>query len=123
MGYKRALALLSALVLAGCANSTGSGSPAANESPGAGAIGAGASGPAGGGATKGGPVPKGFVAHDLTFVSANEGWLLGTAPCSTKPCTSIVHTTDGGKTWAGIPAPKAELEANGQNSCAGSGPC
>jgi photosystem II stability/assembly factor-like uncharacterized protein len=125
MGYKPAIALLSAVVLAvsGCANSTGNGAPTANESPGAGAIGAGASGATDGSATQGGPVPKGFVAHDLTFVSANEGWLLGTAPCSTKPCTSIVHTTDGGKTWAGIPAPKAELEVNGQNSCAGSGPC
>jgi photosystem II stability/assembly factor-like uncharacterized protein len=122
MGFKSGIALLSVLVLAGCAHGGGAtGTPAPAESPGEAGLGGGAS--QGAGATKGGPVPKGFVAHDLTFVSANEGWLLGTAPCSTKPCTSIVHTTDGGKTWAGIPAPKAELEPNGQNSCAGSGPC
>ena len=117
MGYKPAIALLSALVLAGCAQSSPSTTSGASaESPGSGGI-------KGGASPSGAPVPKGFVAHDLTFVSANEGWLLGTAPCSTKPCTSIVHTTDGGKTWAGIPAPKADLEPNGQNSCAGSGPC
>ena len=115
MGVKHVVAMLSVLALAGCANSA-AGTAAPSGSPAGAATGARTS-------TAGGPVPKGFVAKDLTFVSADEGWLLGTAPCATKPCTSIVHTTDGGKTWAGIPAPKAELETNGQNSCAGSGPC
>jgi photosystem II stability/assembly factor-like uncharacterized protein len=66
----------------------------------------------------GGPVPAGFVARDLTFVSTSSGWLLGTAPCSTKPCTSIVHTTDGGHNWVGLPAPRADLAPVGQNGCA-----
>jgi photosystem II stability/assembly factor-like uncharacterized protein len=70
----------------------------------------------------GGPVPKGFVAKDLTFVSTRTGWLLGTAPCTVQPCTSIVRTTDSGGTWVGIPAPKADLEPNGQSGCAGK-PC
>ena len=57
----------------------------------------------------GGPVPKGFLPWSVTFVSASEGWLLGTAPCSHAPCTSMLRTRDGAKTWQGIPAPKAAL--------------
>jgi hypothetical protein len=70
----------------------------------------------------GGPVPKGFVAKDLTFVSTRTGWLLGTAPCTAPPCTSIVRTADNGRTWIGIPAPRADLEPNGQSGCTGK-PC
>ncbi len=70
----------------------------------------------------GGPLPKGFVAKDLTFVSTRTGWLLGTAPCTVKPCTSIVRTTDSGRTWVGVPAPKADLEPTSESSCTGK-PC
>jgi len=56
-----------------------------------------------------GPVPAGFRAVDLTWISNSVGWALGTAPCGQPPCTSIVRTGDGGKTWTGIPAPKAWL--------------
>jgi photosystem II stability/assembly factor-like uncharacterized protein len=56
-----------------------------------------------------GPVPAGFQPDSVTFVSASLGWVLGTAPCSHKPCTSIVRTTDGGRRWVGIPAPKLAL--------------
>lgn len=62
-----------------------------------------------------GPVPAGFRAVDLTWVSADEGWALGTAPCAKAPCTSIVRTTDGGKSWVGLHAPAAEL--SGTNGC------
>ena len=53
----------------------------------------------------GGPVPRGFQPASMTFVSASEGWVLGTAPCAHKPCTSVLRTTDGGRSWVGIPAP------------------
>src|SRR5580658_1050206 len=56
-----------------------------------------------------GPVPSGFRPASVTFVSASLGWVLGSAPCTHKPCTSIVRTTDGGRHWAGIPAPRFEL--------------
>ncbi|MEA2828200.1 MAG: hypothetical protein QOG43_2639 [Actinomycetota bacterium] len=57
----------------------------------------------------GGPVPAGFAAASVTFVSLQTGWVLGTAPCSSPPCTSVLRTGDGGHTWVGIPAPRAEL--------------
>lgn len=56
-----------------------------------------------------GPVPRGFEPASVTFVSASDGWVLGTAPCAHAPCTSVVRTTDGGKTWVGIPAPAFKL--------------
>ena len=60
-------------------------------------------------APPGGPVPTGFRVADLSFVGTHEGWALGTAPCSRKPCTSVLRTTDGGASWVGIPAPIASL--------------
>lgn len=67
------------------------------------ATGSGAAGPAGG------PVPAGFTGWDLTWVSNDLGWALGTAPCGNPPCTSILRTRDGGRSWVGIPAPRAFL--------------
>ena len=57
----------------------------------------------------GGPVPPGFTAVSVTFTSSGHGWVLGTAPCSKPPCTSILRTLDGGATWQGVPAPRLEL--------------
>lgn len=65
----------------------------------------------------GGPVPAGFYAVDLTWVSNDDGWALGTAACGNPPCTSILRTTDGGKSWVGIPAPRAELTETDTNTC------
>jgi len=45
----------------------------------------------------------------FTAVSTTEWWLLGDAPCARPPCTSIVRTTDGGTTFAGVPAPATGL--------------
>lgn len=57
----------------------------------------------------GGPVPGGFAATSVTFVSADEAFVLGTAPCSHAPCTSIVRTLNRGVSWVGLPAPVAPL--------------
>ncbi len=65
--------------------------------------------PTPGGVPAGGPVPAGFQPVSLTFVSADRGWLLGSATCAGSPCSAIVRTTDGGRTWAGIPAPDAPI--------------
>ena len=63
--------------------------------------------PSGGSSTEpgGGPVPPDFQPVSVTFVSATDGWLLGTATCDGQPCATIVRTLDGGATWATIPAP------------------
>jgi hypothetical protein len=53
-----------------------------------------------------GPVPPGFAPQSFTAVSAETWWLLGTAPCSSPPCTSIVRTDNGGRSFVGIPAPR-----------------
>jgi photosystem II stability/assembly factor-like uncharacterized protein len=61
------------------------------------------------GAPPGGPVPAGFQPQSVTFASASTGWVLGIAPCQTAPCTSVVRTLDGGRSWQGVPAPRAPL--------------
>lgn len=54
-------------------------------------------------------MPTGFTPYSSTFVSAEDGWVLGSAPCANAHCGSVARTTDGGKTWKGIPAPKASV--------------
>lgn len=58
----------------------------------------------------GGPVPSGFAATSVTFVSTDEAFVLGTAPCANKPCTSIVRTLNRGVSWVGLPAPAVPLD-------------
>ena len=87
---------------------------AAHPAPAANAAHAGAS-TAARAAPPGGPVPAGFRVASMTFVSASEGWVLGTTRrCAHAPCTSVLRTTDGGHTWVGIPAPRFRLEGFGQ---------
>ncbi len=57
------------------------------------------------GTPAGGPVPAGFQVASVTFASPDLGWALGTSTCSAPPCTAILRTSDGGRTWAAIPAP------------------
>jgi hypothetical protein len=53
-----------------------------------------------------GPVPPGFGAESFTAISTKTWWLLGSAPCSSPPCTSILRTNDAGHTFVGTPAPR-----------------
>ena len=55
----------------------------------------------------------GSTVDDLTFVSPTVGWLLAATPCPTGTCLAIVHTTDGGRTWTGLPAPPADVPTLG----------
>lgn len=61
------------------------------------------------GGARGGPVPSGFEPQSVSFVSASLGWVLGAAPCASPPCTSVVRTSDGARSWAGVPAPRVAL--------------
>jgi len=56
-----------------------------------------------------GAVPAGFRAASATFVSTREAFVLGTAPCTHAPCTSIARTLDRGVSWRGLPAPAMPL--------------
>jgi hypothetical protein len=65
------------------------------------------------GRTPAGPVPAGFAARSVTWVSPDEAFVLGTAPCAHAPCTSIVRTLNRGASWAGLPAPAVPVGAPG----------
>jgi hypothetical protein len=130
-------ALLAAVSLTACGTAgsgpgggTSAGSPAAGSSRPAGSGGAGSpTGPASGagptaaaGPTtvatastttvpSGGPVPIGFAGRSVTFVSTEEAFVLGAAPCAKAPCTSILRTLDRGASWRGLPAPVVPLAA------------
>jgi photosystem II stability/assembly factor-like uncharacterized protein len=53
-----------------------------------------------------GPVPPGFGAESYTAIGTETWWLLGSAPCSVPPCTSILRTDNGGHSFVGTPAPR-----------------
>jgi photosystem II stability/assembly factor-like uncharacterized protein len=62
------------------------------------------------------PAPTGFRAGDLSWVSVDDGFAVGTAPCAQGRCVHVLRTADGGVTWSdtggdGLPS-----------SCAGSCP-
>jgi hypothetical protein len=52
-----------------------------------------------------GPVPAGFAATSVTWVSPEEAFVLGTAPCAHAPCTAVIRTLNRGGSWTGLPAP------------------
>lgn len=58
----------------------------------------------------GGPVPRGFVPVSVSTASADVVFALGDAPCAAPPCTSLVRSADRGRTWVGVPAPRASYE-------------
>ncbi len=62
------------------------------------------------------PVPVGFRVLDLTWVSLDDGWALGTVPCGSTRCELVVRTTDGGTTWGALPSPDFTQGAT-RNSC------
>jgi len=59
--------------------------------------------------TAGGPELAGFAATSVTFVSADEAFVLGAAPCGHAACTAIVRTLDRGVSWVGLPTPVVPL--------------
>src|SRR5450755_3215052 len=61
-------------------------------------------------APAGGPVPSGFEPASVSFVSANDGWVLGsTVPCFAAVCTSMVRTADGGRFFFDVTATTENL--------------
>lgn len=54
-----------------------------------------------------GPPVHGFIPSDVTAVSAGQWWVLGYdgPSCSSASCARILHTTDGGQSFASLPVP------------------
>ena len=51
----------------------------------------------------------GLLPASATFVSANNGWVLGTGTCASGSCAAIAQTSDGGHTWSAITAPATSI--------------
>jgi photosystem II stability/assembly factor-like uncharacterized protein len=62
---------------------------------------------------------SGLSPASVTFVSADDGWVLGTGRCSSAPCTAIARTVDGGRTWAQVSAPDASIVPGGDQGAPG----
>jgi hypothetical protein len=67
------------------------------------------------------PVPANFRVSSVTFVGTATGWVLGQAGtpghCANRDpyiCTSVARTDNGGRSWAGVPAPDAGAPAGSQ---------
>jgi photosystem II stability/assembly factor-like uncharacterized protein len=45
----------------------------------------------------------------VSFVSAQNAYVLGTAPCARRPCTVILRTRDRGGSWVGLAAPRQRV--------------
>lgn len=58
--------------------------------------------PTHGTAPSGAAVPSGFAPASVTFVSSDDGFALGAAPCAAGTCTNLVATADAGKTWHAV---------------------
>lgn len=59
------------------------------------------------------PKVTGFLAQSVSFVSANDGYVIGIEPCPTGICLAMRHTTNRGLTWTKLPPPPATLDRSG----------
>ncbi len=96
----------------------GSANPSTGASPSASTGGNDGAGSSGGSTTPdglptGGPVPPKFATTSVTSVGGGVTYVLGMAPCSNTPCTSMARTTDGGAHWVGIRPPRVDLATDG----------
>lgn len=51
--------------------------------------------------------PSGLSPVSVTYVSASEGWALGTVACGARQCLRLLRTTNAGASWSSVPAPPA----------------
>lgn len=50
-------------------------------------------------------VPDGFSPAATSWVSPQQGWVLGYAPCAEGSCASVLHTMNGGSSWSTMRPP------------------
>jgi len=55
------------------------------------------------------PTITGFLAQSASFVSADDGFVLGVVSCSTGTCLALRHTVDQGVSWTSLSAPPTTL--------------
>jgi hypothetical protein len=64
------------------------------------------------------PVPAHFEPGSVSFVSASQGFVLGTSPCTSQPCTTLLTTANGSKAWAATAPPPAPFASASSTSSA-----
>jgi photosystem II stability/assembly factor-like uncharacterized protein len=57
-----------------------------------------------------GKVPEGFAPLSVDFLDESTGWSLGLPECSSPQCTTVVGTTDGGRSWSTLAPPPTDTE-------------
>lgn len=67
--------------------------------------------PSQGAASAAGAASTGVAPLSITFVSADEGWLLGTQACPEGTCLRLARTVNRGLTWTGTSTPPRGLPA------------
>ena len=103
------VALIGAMALAGCGpigSASSSGSPG---TPSSGApVAATSAAPSASPVVSNDMVP-GFQVLSMTFVSAQQGFALGTVGCGSSRCVALLGTSDGGGIWRRLTAPTTTL--------------
>jgi photosystem II stability/assembly factor-like uncharacterized protein len=59
----------------------------------------------------GSAIPAAFAPRSVTFVSPDDGFVLGAVPCASGSCPAIARTADAGHTWTAVPAPATTIAA------------
>ena len=61
------------------------------------------------------PPPRigGFLVQSASFVTADDGFVLGVVACPTGTCLALRHTVDRGASWSSVPAPPTTLDGSG----------
>lgn len=65
--------------------------------------------------------PAGVRILSWSFVTTNDGWLLGSASCGSAPCAVVMRTADGGRSWAPLSIPRAAADV-GHDGCSNDTP-
>ena len=63
----------------------------------------------------GAPVPPGFQANSVTWLSPELGWVLGAVPCGSSTCSDVIGSTDGGATWHQVGTSTVPIADLGRN--------
>lgn len=63
------------------------------------------------------PAAGGLAIIDSTWVSADDGWVLGRTTCGSAVCITLKATSDGGRTWREVTSPGGPPAADMLEEC------